>query len=429
MTNSRPRLRFYINLAGLASGFVLGQGTFLIVSTWLVAAGNYPLLTATTLSMNFFAILLQTADLGGNVVLSRARLRAGHHDGQSFQSILSAMFICRLLSLALTLLLSLAYLALSVRVGTDLFGPGALLGAGPGLAFWCLNQQGRLDAIRKTSAIGIASALPWLAVCAGIFISRLSAEGFYSGFYFGLYYSLGTAAVVAVNYIELWRAGERTRFRAPSVRRLRHTAKNGVAILFAWLPGQLSGRIQMAIAGFFLPAAVAGLFVYARNLLNAGNNVSFLIRRLEFPQVVEAMKAKAQRLDAIRLAFIKHRLSLAFSSAVCVAGLATFGLRLVDMSEGSLQRLAEAAIIVGMLSPFFFTASIAGAFAQVLQAAGRPTAILSVNYLSLAAGVAVSLALVTTLGLWALVAGTAVTALIQLYGYSIALKRIGASRP
>ena len=160
---------------------------------------------------------------------------------------------------------------------------------------------------------------------------------------------------------------------------LRHTllcAKESGAILFATIPGQLTGRIHIYVSSIFLPVEVAAGFIFARNALNAGNNLVYMARRIEFPRLVALMQRPARISEILALQKVSAVASLVIVAAALLANAGVYfspAYKPIENLSGALLQTAAFSLILPLTT-------FSGALTQALFAKGRAMLVLPVTY-------------------------------------------------
>jgi hypothetical protein len=188
--------------------------------------------------------------------------------------------------------------------------------------------------------------------------------------------------------------------------------KDGAALAFQIVPGQIVMRVQLVLSAGYLGAETTALFVYAKQILSAANQILGFVLRVEFPSLVERLSVAAKPSLAAMFGAQKMTLlsALMFSLGVtAVAGIAAV------VTDAGLHR---AAIVIASFAPTILTMAMVLMMWQGMAALGAYVAAARALAIGAAAGVLASYLLVSLLGVFAFVAAEAVVNLTTLYvGY------------
>ena len=362
-TNMPTRLRLprLINMASLALGIALGQGVMLLALTRLLHHGEALLVAEVGLSYAFISLAFYTADWGSTVTQSRAT--ASHH-------------VHRILPIHLLIRRSPGIVLLvlgSILISHEPFGPlGAfssriVIWACISSVFWSLNLIGHLDGRDLAGVSGLAAAIPPLFFSVPLLVGEANADAGAVGDQVGLALTLGTILSLLIQYtVCSFQPSTSFRLRC-TLRGSLRDATEGFWVYLGWLPGQLSARGQILLVFYFLDGTTAGLFVYARQILNGVLQIVAIVRRVEFPSLVRGLIHS----DDDRWMYQKHYIRRSLLSAFTIYAAATLGLLLVlpflDDDLASACQLSLALIILVLPS------SIAESMTNLLLADQRPS--------------------------------------------------------
>jgi len=350
------------NLALLIAGYLAGQGSILLASAALMGNGEFEIAAGFGLGIAVISLLLQIADFGGLTYLAK------QSHSESYYRDFTALLVTRLI-VALTSIIILFTLQ---HFFTFLGSVPAiiLIGSVPGIFLWCFNVLGRLDGMNHSGLSGAFTAPPWA------FASFASLV--FEPYLIGILFSLGVLASISLQVIaERILIGKQS-FRGNGLT-LRHTllcAKESGAILFATIPGQLTGRIHIYVSSIFLPVEVAAGFIFARNALNAGNNLVYMARRIEFPRLVALMQRPARISEILALQKVSAVASLVIVAAALLANAGVYfspAYKPIENLSGALLQTAAFSLILPLTT-------FSGALTQALFAKGRAMLVLPVTY-------------------------------------------------
>lgn len=393
-----------INIGLLIAGLGVGQGAIFAVQTWLVARGKFELLSwfGTHYSYAILGIIL--TDSGASTILARemARLSAGNGTADEFWRIFCETAAFRLLMAAVLGVVAAVY---AMTAASDGFSRSYLLCALPGLLFWAGNAGGLLDGLKLTGISGIIGSLAYAASALGLALAS-SASPEMAGSILGSAFSGGYLLTVLAQWTVLRRYGWEPRIEKVTAAGLLLAFKNGGAMLFQLLPGQIILRAQLTLSAVYLGPETTAVFTYVRQIVTALNMVLGIVLRVDFPGLVQKVtRTKRQSLRGI-LEAQKTTLycAVAFTAGAIIVSSLSF------MMPQS--RFSAAAKTLLTFSPTIFTSSFSLMMIQAMVALGAYAAVARISTISAAVGIAVSCLLVTTVDLYALVAGELVTHLI-----------------
>ena len=409
---ARQRL---LNIAFLVVGLGLGQGSIFIVQTTLVAAGEYDLLAAfgTHYSFAILGILLVDAGASTTLATAVARIGIGPDGREQFWRIFCETSVIRLVFAACVGAAALIY---AFGIAGDGFTECYVALALPGLLVWAINAVGLLDGLRLSGVSGVTGAAAYIAAAIGLCLAaHRSTET--AGAILGGVFSVGYLLTVGTQWIVLWRRGWFPQVSAPTQAGLVRAFKDGSAMLFQLVPGQINMRVQLVLSAAYLGAETTALFIYAKQVVTAFTQIIGFVLRVEFPGLVERLSAAGAHsprsvLDAQKLTFYCAVL-FAFGAAA-VAGVA------VALPGFSLHR---AATMILSFAPTILTMSLSLMMIQALAALGAYGAIAAALTASAVAGVVVSYLLIGLIGVYAFVAGEFAFHLVGIYGVLRYLRR------
>lgn len=346
------------NMAMLIGGFGVGQGAIFIMQTWLVAQQQLAFLGLFGLHITFAVLGFHIIDMGALTVLAR---RIASDDAAEVPwNIFWAITAARLFMALIVSSSALAY----VHFFSSPFSAGYIVGVLPGLIVWSVNGAGLLDGLRKSGFSGLAGSLPYLA-SALVAPFCLALPAYQAALYLGLAFSVGLIAATMLIALILRLNGHVIEWVRPDLRAVRQAFGQGIAMLANWLPGQVFYRVQIVLCGIFLGPAGTGLFVYAKQIINALSQLVAFIRRIEFPNLVE-------RLSHNKGSFF-HQTFSALRVGLAAAALSTLGL--LAVSVGAKQFLPDQfhaiAKAVALFSPLVLFGAVYLTFSQGLLARGR----------------------------------------------------------
>lgn len=403
------------NVLGLLISFIVGQGTFFLVSSFILSKGEFSLVANVGLSLTSFTLCVQLIDFGGGTFLTRlvVRIRQRKVSQSRANTIFSALVLVRL-----TVLMAIAgstLIALQAGWMTQ-FAVISLLAFLPCTLPWCFNKIGLVDAHGWQGFSGVISCPPWLVSGAYMLLVPYHWSPVWLASGLGLSYGSGVIVGQMLQLLATHRARTKLELQRFNKRDLAYVFKQSGAIVISWLPGQVTNRVQMGLAAGVLPATQAGSFVYSRNILNASNSFSLLVRRLEFPGAISKLSNRMPFGKLIKVALTVHSKSI--STAVLIAGtFALVGVMAPTIFRGTaLENIGQALWILLPFAPLVIVPALSGAIVQTMHSIGRVSTIVPVNYVAVGAGLAFSALYVGSLGVNALVLGSYITNIVQLAG-------------
>jgi O-antigen/teichoic acid export membrane protein len=393
-----------VNLGLLITGLAVGQGTILAVQTWLLAKGQLELLSwfGTHYSFAIFGIIL--TDGGTSTILARemARLSSGQGATEEFWRIFCETVAFRLLMAAL---LGIAAAVYAVTAASDGFSRSYLLCALPGLLFWAGNAVGLLDGLKLSGISGITGSFAYAASAIALALAPYASPE-RAGLILGSAFSAGYLLTVLAQWAVLRRDGWQPRIKKMTAAGLVLTFKNGSAMLFQLLPGQIVSRVQLALSATFLGPETTALFTYIKQIVNALTMIVAVVLRVDFPGLVQRV-SRAEK-QSFRTIVEAQKMTLYCAVAF------TAGAIIVSSSSFMMPQNRFSAVAHTLLtfSPTVLTTSVSLMLMQAMVALGAYAAVARITAIGAAVGIAVSCLLVTTGGLYALVAGELVTHLL-----------------
>ena len=305
----------YINLALLALGFGVGQGSLFLANSYLYWTGHY-LLVADFGSANALVTLLAfVGDWGGASYLAAKAAAPGASD-ESAEVAYASLSAFRL-GLAALYALALAF----VGRGDGGFLTAYLAASTPSLIANAVNPVGLLDGRGRSGPAGLLQALPWLSVAVALpFCASLDLRG--AGLWLGALTSAATALAVAAQVV-IARIRIVPARSGLTWRRVSRVAAQATPYMSTPLPGHLLYRGQIYLANAYLPAATVALFVYARQIVGIGYQATGFYLRVDWRDFAEWLR-RAQppamrvlyRSEAVRLAAASMSGVVAVAAAV-----------------------------------------------------------------------------------------------------------------
>lgn len=398
LASLRGRWPQIVNIALLIAGLGVGQGSIFIVQTWLLAGGHFDLLAAfgTHYSFAVFGIIL--VDAGGSTILAREVARQS--SGPAARDDLWRLF-CETCAIRLVVALLVGAAAVGYAFGyaSDAFSQWYVALALPGLLLWAANGLGLLDGLKLAGISGIAGSAAYATTAAGLGLAAGRSPDM-AGAILGGAFTFGYLVTLVAHWIVLGQRGWLPRYRRLTRNGLVRSLRDGGALLFQTVPGQINMRVQLLLSAAYLGAETTALFVYARQVVTGATQIVGFTIRVEFPGLVEKLASGKHDLASIVRA---QRLTL-----YCAVAL-TLGITSVAGIAASLPdfKLHRAAIVIAALAPTILSLSLAVMLIQGLAALGRYAVIAWTFTAGVVAAMLVSWLLVTQLGVYAFVVGEA----------------------
>ena len=404
-----------MNLGLLIAGMAVGQGAIFGVQTWLLADGRFELLSwfGTHYSFAIFGIIL--TDGGTSTILARdmARLSGSQDSSDEFWRSFGEIVVFRL---SVVVLLGLAAVVYIVTVATDGFSRSYLLCILPGLLFWAGNATGLLDGLKLSGIGGMTGSLAYVA-SAGALVLAPNASPEMAGLILGGAFSGGYFLTVLAQWTILSRLGWAPRIRKATAAGLIPAFKNGAAMLFQLVPGQIGWRVQLTLSAVYLGPETTAVLTYVKQIVNAVTMIVMTVVRVDFPGLVQKVSQTEE--PSFRTIAEAQKTTLCCAVAFTVGAILVSSLSYIVPQS----RFAAAAHALLMFSPTILTTAFSAMMAQGMIALGAYTAVARITAIGAAAGIAASCLLIGPLGLYAILVGELVS-----HGLGFVLMHIDISR-
>lgn len=405
--SARGRWPQIVNMALLIAGLGLGQGTIFIVQTVLVAAGEYGLLATFGTHYSFAVLGIILVDAGASTILARevARSSAGPISHDDVWQIFWETSAIRLL---VALLVGAVAAVYAFGFASDGFSRWYVALALPGLLCWAVNGVGLLDGLRLSGVSGITGSAAYVFTAIGLALAAYKPAEM-AGAILGGAFSLGYLVTLGAQWIALARKGWTPRFRQPTRAGLARSLKDGSALLFQFVPGQINMRAQLVLSSLYLDVEMTALFIYAKQIATATTQIIGFTLRVEFPALVEKLAGSNKHSLASILSAQKMSFYCAVVFAVGITGIAGIAAAVPDFS------LHRAAAVIASFAPTILSLSLALMMIQGLAAMGAYAVIARTFTVSLVVAIYVSWLLVTSLNVYAFVLGEVTFHLVAAY--------------
>jgi O-antigen/teichoic acid export membrane protein len=396
-----------VNMTMLIAGLGLGQGTIFVVQTVLVAAGEYGLLATFGTHYSFAILGIILVDAGASTILAREVARSSA-EPTSRDDVWQIFWETSAIRLLAALLVGVVATVYAFGFASDGFSRWYVALALPGLLCWAVNGVGLLDGLRLSGVSGITGSAAYVFTAIGLALAaHKSAET--AGAILGGAFSLGYLVTLGAQWTALVREGWTPRFRRPTRAGLARSLKDGSALLFQFVPGQINMRVQLVLSSLYLDAEMTALFIYAKQIVTATTQIIGFTLRVEFPSLVEKLAASAKHSLASILSAQKMSFCCAVVFAVGITGTAGIAAAVPDFS------LHRAAAVIASFAPTILSLSLALMMIQGLAAIGAYAVIARTFTVSLAVAICVSWLLVTSLNVYAFVLGEMTFHLVAAY--------------
>jgi hypothetical protein len=363
----------------------------------LVAAGQYELLAEFGTHYSFAILGIVLVDAGASTTLARAvaRLSVEQASHDEIWQIFCETSAVRLLTASL---IGTAAAVYALAFATDSFSQWYVTLALPGLLLWAVNGVGLLDGLRLSGVSGIAGSAAYVVTAIGLALAahRSTAE---AGAILGGAFSIGYLVTLVAQWITLGRKGWFPQLRRITRAGLARSFRDGCAMLFQLVPGQITMRVQLVLSTVYLGAETTALFIYAKQVVTASTQIIWFVLRVEFPNLVEKMAAPGKH----DLGSVINSQKTSLVCAVAFAVGATVLSGIAAMVPGF--RLHRAAMIMVSYVPTILTQSILLMMVQALAALGAYAVTARALVIGSTAGLMVNYALISTADAFSFVLG------------------------
>jgi O-antigen/teichoic acid export membrane protein len=413
-----------INIGLLITGLGVGQGAIFAVQTWLVAKGQFELLAWFGTHYSFAILGIILTDGGSSTIVARemARLSSGHGTTDEFWRIFCETVVFRVLTAALIGISAAIY---AVTVASDGFSRFYLLCALPSLLFWAVNPIGLLDGLKLSGISGITGSLAYAASAIGLALTP-NASPEMAGTILGGAFSGGYFLTVLAQWTALRRYGWEPRIEKVTSAGLVLAFKNGSAMLFQLLPGQIVSRVQLLLSAMYLGPETTAVFTYVKQIVNALSMIVAVVLRVDFPGLV-------QKVSRTKTLSFRGLLEAQKTTLYCAIAFTAGAIIVSSLSFMVPQnRFSAAAKTLLTFSPTILTTSFSLMMMQVMIALGAYAPVARIAAISAALGIAISCLLVRSVDLYAFLAAELLSHLlvfVLMYNGILRLSRLPESSP
>ncbi|WP_418358571.1 hypothetical protein ACNH6B_06665 [Shewanella basaltis] len=258
-------------------GFFIGQGSMFIVQTYLVIVGDYKLIADLGIALGLVSLLQWIADGGGVYFLSK------YDKEKELFNIIGVFVLARLMIGLLFMILvfvPIIYFELLSKIGNDIIIYSPLV-----VIVWAFNLTGVADSRTANKYLGPLSGLSW-------FFSSLVIVFFHESDLVGL--SVGAAFCIGLVMTVIFQ------MHILEVRYARSffifsffDFSNMVRLIFgyssAYFSSQGYARAIPIIINNAIDPMVAGVYIYAKGLINSVGQIIVFSRRVEFNNLVSSV--------------------------------------------------------------------------------------------------------------------------------------------
>lgn len=385
------------NMALLIAGLSGGQGMIFAVQSLLVAQGRLDLLSAFGTHYSFAMLGIIVTDGGTSTILARdmARRAGGQSTTEDLRRSFTEAIAFRLAMVALMAIAAAVYV---MMMEPSAFSRAYVLCALPGLLFWASNVAGLLDGLGRSGVSGISSALANAASAAALAFARVIPPE-QAGWLLGSAFSAGYFATVLTQWIALRRCGWMIGISRVAPDGLARAFKNGTAMLFQLLPGQLLLRAQLALSATYLGHEMTAVFTYVRQIIAALTMIVAVILRVDFPGLVERTSRRSEL--HLSTAFAAQKMSLHAAIALAAGAVIVSSLSYLVPQN----RFSAAGQTLLIFAPTILTISLSLLMAQAMLALGQYTRLAAITAAACTVGTAISYLLVSYANLYAFLIG------------------------
>jgi O-antigen/teichoic acid export membrane protein len=380
----------------LIGGYALGQGTIFAVQTWLVAHGDYDLLSAFGTHFSFAMLSIFLIDAGSTTTLARqiARLPAEQTNDELWPLFWDTVVV----RATIAVVIGVAALVYALAFSSDPFSRYYLLAILPGFAVWTGNAIGLLDGLKLSGLNGVTGSIAFATSAVGLALAPNTPPET-AGAILGCAFSIGYILTVVAQWTVLGRLGKYPHFHRPTGHGIMRALRDGLALLSQLVPGQLILRVQLVLSTVYLGTESTALFVYTKQAVVAMTMLVSFIMRVDFPGLVQKMtRAKEHSIGSI----LEAQKSAIGSALFLAAGT----LIVCFMAPLAPQyNLARAAQLLMAYAPSIITISAVSIMMQGMAAIGNYISGARIIAISALAGMAVSYLAIGPFGIYGLLIG------------------------
>jgi O-antigen/teichoic acid export membrane protein len=397
-----PRL---VNVGLLVGGYALGQGTIFAVQTWLLARGEYDLLSAFGTHFSFAMLSIFLIDAGSTTTLARQIARVSAE--QTTDELWPLFWATGVVRATIAMAIGVAALVYALAFSSDPFSRYYLLSILPGFAVWTGNAVGLLDGLKLSGLSGVTGSIAFATSALGLALARNTRPEM-AGAILGCAYSIGCILTVVAQWTALARLGRYLHFHRPTRHGIMRALWDGLALLSQFVPGQLILRVQLVLSTVYLGTESTALFVYTKQAVVAMTMLVGFIMRVNFPGLVQKMtRAKEHSIGSI----FEAQKSAIGSALILAAGT----MIVCSMAPLAPQyNLARAAQLLMAYAPSIITISAVSIMMQGMAAIGNYISGARITAISALGGMVVSYLAIGPFGIYGLLIGEVTSHLLAL---------------
>ncbi len=397
LKSARIRRQWLVNVSLLIAGLGLGQGAIFTVQTALVASGELNLLARFGVHYSFAILAVLMIDAGGSIILARmvARRSARERPDDNVWQTFCEMSAIRL---SIACLLATGAVVYALCFASDEFSRWYIAMALPGLLLWAFNAVGLLDGLRMSGVSGLTGSVAYLCTAAGLVVAAHRSAGAAGGV-LGAAFSIGYLVTLVAQWVVLGRLGWLPRYRKLTRVGLLALAKDGFALLFQLVPGQINMRAQLVLTTSCLGLETTALFIYAKQIVTALTQILGFVLRVEFPALVDRFAGPGRTTLASIIGAQKTSLFLATASSIATLAVSAIAAAVPSFS------LHRAGFVMMLFAPTIWTVSLSMIMTQGLAAMGAYTVSARALAIGSVAGIIVTYLLIAPLQLYGVVFG------------------------
>lgn len=326
----------FLNVAGLAIGFALGQGITFLTQTYLLAQGHAELIGELAVGLGIVTLAQWLADLGG------LHLMCGRHKQPQF--IWSA--ICGRFCVSILLVMAIPLCTTWV---TTPFAQGIISSGRFVAIIWAFNLTGLLDGAHRSGKAGLVSFGPWLLANVAT-ICVVPQMSFFTGQIVGMGFVVGAVATVMLHF---FLARDIISIRKPSLSSVLWYLQHGSTCALTHATSLTYNRILLFFVYATCDPITTGSFALTRSIISSLQQAISFVRRVEYPDLV------ASEVRGLQSTIRMQRSSISTAALAAIAVLCSYPVAHHLLDERFHDVLRLVAIFVATL-PFWSLSSALG---------------------------------------------------------------------
>lgn len=391
--------RKFGQIAGLAVGFVLGQGLTFLTQTYLLSGGHAVLLGEFAVGLGVVTLCQWFADMGG------MNLMSGKHNEHRF---VASVLATRLL-MSFLIVLAVPYCTTWI---TTPFARG-IVDAGRFVAIvWALNLTGLLDGARRSGQSGLVSFGPWLG-CNLATLWIAPTMSYATGQIVGLGFAIGAILTVAMQYLI---ARDLIKPVRPDPATMLGYLRHGITCALTYATALTYSRLLLFLVYLTCTPVTTGTFAFIRSLISSLQQGLSFVRRVEYPDLVSS------NVDGLRKTLRLQATSIALSGLVAVGMLAIYPIAVGWVPSDLRETLWMSVIFVGTIPVW----CVASALGQQFLAKHKTQVNLMVMVLGTVISLTITYLLLDRWGIVAIAAAEVIMFVFMFWAYFVAYRRVFA---